>query len=284
MQHPFTQMEPQIAAQLDRCVVDKTAASRADAVVAHLLTHLGSYEDVSRATGVPAIVIMALHERESSANFATYLGNGEPLNRITRLVPRGRGPFRSWSAGAIDALILDKLNLVNDWTMECGIYEENLYNGFGPNAHGVPSGYVWAGTNIYQGGKYIRDGVWDPNEWDQQLGCVPLMLSAAKLAPTLALPRSKIESIPAEQAPNIVPMVGIGDMHGAEWDAKTIQTALNRLGFAHPPLLTDGSYGRKTKRAVETFQDRAGITVDGIAGLETIEALKEWTARTKVAA
>jgi lysozyme family protein len=26
---------------------------------------------------------------ESGADFATYLGNGEPLNRVTQLVPKG---------------------------------------------------------------------------------------------------------------------------------------------------------------------------------------------------
>jgi lysozyme family protein len=41
------------------------------------------------ATGVPWFVVAALHERESGADFATYLGNGEPLNRVTQLVPKG---------------------------------------------------------------------------------------------------------------------------------------------------------------------------------------------------
>ena len=62
------------------------------------------YQRVEKLARVPWAVIAALHMRESGADFRTYLGNGEPLNRRTRLVPKGRGPFKSWEDGAVDAL------------------------------------------------------------------------------------------------------------------------------------------------------------------------------------
>src|SRR5262245_42001636 len=71
-----------------------------------LVTHIGrklirnkaQYQAVEARTGVPWFVIAALHNRESDADFSTYLGNGEPLNRKTTLVPKGRGPFENWQA------------------------------------------------------------------------------------------------------------------------------------------------------------------------------------------
>src|SRR5262245_2393450 len=69
-----------------------------------LMRHKAQYQIVEARTGVPWFVIAALHNRESNADFSTYLGNGEPLNRRTIQVPKGRGPFENWEAGAVDAL------------------------------------------------------------------------------------------------------------------------------------------------------------------------------------
>lgn len=76
---------------------------------ARLLRDIGVYRDVSKATGVPALWPMATNERESGGRLDRYLGNGERLDRVTRLVPKGRGPFRDWTEGAIDALRLDAI-------------------------------------------------------------------------------------------------------------------------------------------------------------------------------
>src|SRR5262245_63583168 len=78
-------------------------------VARKLMRHKTQYLAVATRTGVPWFVIAALHNRESDADFGTYLGNGEPLDRVTRLVPKGRGPFETWEEGAIDALTLDEI-------------------------------------------------------------------------------------------------------------------------------------------------------------------------------
>src|SRR6478752_1567683 len=69
---------------------------------------------------------------------------GVPWNRVTRLVPKGRGPFPSWEAGAIDALDLDRLNQVSDWSPERACYEIEKFNGFGYRAKHVNSPYLWS--------------------------------------------------------------------------------------------------------------------------------------------
>lgn len=135
------------------------------------------YQAVANKTGVPWEVIGVIHYRESSLNFNTYLGNGEPLNRVTRLVPKGRGPFSSWEEGAIDALVQAPPYAAKnkDWSIGGTLEIIEKYNGLGYASKGIPSPYVWAGTDQYSRGKYVADGVFDPNYADTQLGCAGLL-------------------------------------------------------------------------------------------------------------
>jgi lysozyme family protein len=59
------------------------------------------------------------------------------------------------------------------------------YNGLGYAAHGVPSPYVWSGTDQYHSGKYVRDGVYDPHVVDAQLGCAGLLLAMIAIDPSI---------------------------------------------------------------------------------------------------
>lgn len=54
-------------------------------------------------------------------------------------------------------------------------------------------------------------------------------------------------------------------------EVKKIQTALKNKGYFTSQI--DGIYGTKTKKAVEQFQKDYGLTVDGIAGKNTLKAL-----------
>ena len=55
-------------------------------------------------------------------------------------------------------------------------------------------------------------------------------------------------------------------------EVRQIQTALHNLGYFNSKI--DGIYGTITKKAVERFQKDNGLTVDGIAGKNTLKALK----------
>lgn len=135
------------------------------------------YQAVSAKTSVPWEVIGVIHYRESSCNFNTYLGNGEPLSRKTRLVPKGRGPFATWEDGAIDALMnaSPKAGLNTDWSIGGTLDIVEKYNGLGYARMDKPSPYVWAGTDQYSAGKYVADGVYDPSHVDTQLGCAGIL-------------------------------------------------------------------------------------------------------------
>lgn len=155
-----------------------------------ILEDRARYENVEKASGVPWFFIGPVHDRESNRSFAGVLHNGERIigtGRKTRLVPAGRGPFASWDEAAIDALRLQKLDQVGAWTLPRILYEFERYNGFGYVKQRINSPYVWAGTNLQQPGKYVRDGVFDRNHMDTQLGCAAMLAKLMELDDSIAV-------------------------------------------------------------------------------------------------
>lgn len=158
------------------------------AQVAHrLVSAKERYQTVEAKTDVPWFIIAVIHERESSQSWLASLAQGDPWNRPSIHVPRGRGPFTSWEAAAVDALVncAPYAARNKDWTSGGALTELEEYNGLGYAAHGVPSPYIWASTDQYLRGKYISDGHFDPNAVDHQLGCAALLKSMALLDTTI---------------------------------------------------------------------------------------------------
>ncbi len=132
------------------------------------------YEEVEKRTGVPAELIAAIHWRESSGNFKTYLHNGEKLGKVTQLVPKGIY-FEDWTDAAVHAIKSHNPQIVDSNNVKTWYEFAERYNGLGYRNKGVASPYVWAGTDNYTSGKYIADGKYSADHVDQQLG-VALML------------------------------------------------------------------------------------------------------------
>lgn len=138
------------------------------------------YDPVEKATGVPWYVVGAIDCREEDFKHGSYLGNGDPLYRVTTHVPRGRGPFSSWFAGAIDAFHLDGMDHLpagGHWDIVTALIKCEGYNGLGYASKGLPSPYVWGGTNIQQAGKYTSDGHFSAATWDTQPGTAAMWLA-----------------------------------------------------------------------------------------------------------
>lgn len=152
------------------------------------------YQAVEAKTGVPWAVIAVIHERESSQNWGRSLAQGDPWNRVSVHVPAGRGPFKSWEDAAVDALVNcgPWLARNKDWSIGGTLTRLEEYNGLGPAYRGLPSGYIWAGTDQYKGGKFIRDGVWSAGTWDTQPGCANLLKTMMALDPTITFTGTKI--------------------------------------------------------------------------------------------
>jgi len=236
-----------------------------------MLSRRGFYEEVFKVTNVPVLWLMVINERESSSDMNTYMGNGDPLHHRTIHVPRGRGPFSSWPLGAEDALKFDKIDQVADWTTPRACYEAEVWNGFGYRKHGRHSAYVWAGTNVYTKGFYSSDGHWEPNGIDPRCGVVALMKAVVDEVPELILSEFP-GSTPYVPPPAPVPSDHDVHLHDVEW----LQTSLNTLILDQQgdPLKVDGNFGRRTRTAVRAFQQLHGLTVDGIAGPETVSAIE----------
>lgn len=145
------------------------------------------YQEVEKYTGVPWYIIAVIHERESSQNWNGNLAQGDPWNAASIHVPKGRGPFKSWKAAAFDALVNCSPYAAknHDWSPGGGLTLLEEYNGLGYAARGIPSPYVWSGTDQYTCGKYIRDGVFSSGTVDVQLGCAGLIMTMMKLDSTI---------------------------------------------------------------------------------------------------
>lgn len=137
------------------------------------------YKELERVTTVPWWVIGVIHYREANLSWGRNIAQGDPWNSVSRHVPKGRGPFKSFYAAAVDALTKCAPFAARwkDWSPGGALTLLELYNGTGYEHHGVPSPYVWSGTQHYRRGKYVKDGPagWDPNVVDKQLGCAILL-------------------------------------------------------------------------------------------------------------
>ena len=164
-----------------RWMTCKIAPSRLTTVTSQakwIVANRKRYEAVQAATGVPWWFIGCLHVREAGAGgkaFQGYLANGDPINRVSVHVPKGRGPFATWELGAIDALRIQKFDKVTDWSVEHALYLAEEYNGWGYAWKGLPSPYVWGATSLQKPGKYVADGVFDSSVMDTQIGVAALL-------------------------------------------------------------------------------------------------------------
>lgn len=165
------------------------------------------YQAVSARTGVPWFVIAVIHERESSQDWTASLAQGDPWNRVSVHVPAGRGPFTSWEEAAVDALVNCPPYAARnrDWTAGGALTALEQYNGLGYASRGVASPYLWSGTDQYRSGKYIRDGVYDPDVVDSQLGCAGLLRGMMALDRTISFDGGIPDGKPADgRTPPIV--------------------------------------------------------------------------------
>jgi lysozyme family protein len=237
----------------------------------------GRYLAIARQAGMPDIAwvfIAVSHYRESSQNFSRSLAQGDRWDQVSVHVPAGRGPFKSFEDAAVDALVkcAPYAARLKDWSIGGMLTNLERFNGIGYAARGVPSAYVWSGTNQYERGKFVADGVYDPNKVDAQLGVAGLILTMMQLDPSITFdgPAPQVQPKPIPINPTDKPIR----------DGIWLQNSLNRLG-ASPKLELDGIVGPATRNAVRAFQLAAGISVDGLVGAETFAALDKALAAGK---
>lgn len=138
------------------------------------------YVAIAARAGVPWQFVAAIHGMEASFNFRAHLHNGDhPLNQRTRQVPAGRPlkwlPPSDWESSAMDALRLLGFTNQSDWSLPRTLYRLEAFNGFGYRRTGNPSPYLWSFTTLYDRGKYVADGRYDPRARSQQCGTAAML-------------------------------------------------------------------------------------------------------------
>jgi lysozyme family protein len=124
-------------------------------------------------------MVGVIHGMECGFNFTCHLHNGDPLTNRTKHVPAGQPqtgtPPYSWENSAIDALTREGLNTVTDWSIPHMLYLLEKFNGFGYRKMGKPTPYLWSFSNLYEKGKYVADGRFDPEAVSKQCGAAVMI-------------------------------------------------------------------------------------------------------------
>lgn len=255
--------------------LDLTKAQEADmkAFMANWEKNKSRYESVATKVDMPPELIAAIHWRESSGNFSTYLHQGDPLGKQAVNEPNDIPIFHDWEKAAIHALeqkrgIAEDVGLDSDTDKAevLGTFAER-YNGLGYHRYhnDVPSPYVYAGTDAYRAGKYVKDGKFSATAVDGQLGVLAMIneLDALDIELTEVSPA---EAYAKSMKNNVVLKEGTSGK-----DVEHLQQLLADLDYK---VSVDGDFGSGTKSAVMEFQTDSKLKpVDGIVGRGTYSAL-----------
>jgi lysozyme family protein len=172
-----TEEKKRIAALLKTAKITKEVAWYKKVFAPKIIKNKRVYRMIADALDCPLVLPALLHSREMGSDvgkFLAYLGNGQPYNKKTTIVPKGRGPFPTFSAGAIDALSLKKIQEIKEWSIERLFYECERYNGFGYRAKGINTPYVYSYTNHYTQGHYVKDFTFSKTAKDGNIGVLAL--------------------------------------------------------------------------------------------------------------
>ena len=145
------------------------------------------------------------------------------------------------------------------------------YNGLGYFQRGVPSPYVYSGTDQYMSGKYVSDGRYRASAVDQQIGVMPLLgaLDAIQTPQDMS-PKGINADFAWSRVANGSKVLRKGD-YGLEVEA--LQSKLQQLGYNINSV--DGDFGNGTRQEVIKFQGTANQVQDGVVGRNTATAIDE---------
>lgn len=234
------------------------------------------YEAVSRATGVPWDVIACIHGREAGFDFNACLHNGEKIigtGKKTSIEPIGFGPFETWEESAISALKKTKMDKRTSWTLEETLHAVEGYNGFGYANKGRPSPYLWAGTNYEAPGKYVSDGVFDPNAKDAQFGVAAVMKSLESQG--IIAPRPLMEGVSSP------PQLNVNASQSADEKKIAEEKNAEMLGWLGPARTmasegksySDIAQGDDSSKAVGTTNSSKLSEVDYLSNEESFKGI-----------
>src|SRR5262245_12465221 len=165
----------------DGAVPDASKSASIDKLATVLVSFRPTYEKIQTDLRIPWHFIGLIHCMESNFNFGTHLHNGDSLMHRTMNVPKGRpdaqvaDPPFAWTTSATDALTMKGFHTHTDWSLPAQLFRLEQYNGFGYRMRGRATPYLWSFSDRYTGGKFVKDGVFDPAATSKQCGAATLL-------------------------------------------------------------------------------------------------------------
>lgn len=216
------------------------------------------YMTVSGATGVPWFVVGVLHAMEAGCNWRGCLANGDPWNRVTVNVPRGKGPWKSWEDAAIWALRYDGLDQIKTWEPARLAYALEKFNGFGNRLHNVPSPYLWSFTNQYERGKYVSDGVWNSMAVSGQPGGMAILKSLMEIDPHITFEdelQAAAQEYPKAEKPVVLATQDHQEAHALLKDESTSYSLMANIlkGLGLPATLVGASATAGAENGLQAY-------------------------------
>jgi lysozyme family protein/peptidoglycan hydrolase-like protein with peptidoglycan-binding domain len=272
---PFQKHERQVPAA--RLTLSRGQKDEIRVFQENWIANKARYQAVSAKTGVPAELIAAIHYRESSLDFNTYLHQGDRLGKPAVNVPKDIPIFYEWEKAAVHALnmkkgIRDGLSMTEDTTDEVAMaaYSE-AYNGLGYHNRGRTSPYVYAGTDQYKSGMYVADHRFSNVAKDRRLGVLALTRSIDEEGATDVVADGEQDRRSPAQVWQAI-LAGHILRRGARGrEVKALQERLVQAGQATG---VDGDFGSGTEKAVKALQKANGLPADGVVGPTTAAAIE----------
>lgn len=157
------------------------------AIAQQIVANQARYAAAVDGTSVPWWFVAVIHCMECGMRFDQHLHNGDPLSGRTIQVPAGRpqagSPPFTWEQSAQDAILFERLERVTDWSLPNVLFNWHRYNGINNEykRRGIPTPYLWSGSTHYRKGKYVADGVFDPESVFPQAGAAVILKALVDL-------------------------------------------------------------------------------------------------------
>lgn len=229
------------------CIIKPAKFAEIDAIANGIISNKARYEAIGQPLNIPWYFIGITHNMECGLSFKKHLHNGDPLSAKTVQVPKGRpagSPPFTFEESAKDALLIEKLDKVTDWSIPGTLFVFEKFNGFGYRRKtiDIPSPYLWSYSNHYSKGKFKSDGVYDANLVSKQAGTATILRRLSEKQ-AIGFNDQQLDRIKAIKELGKIVLFNPDVINE---DARRLQVLLNEVGF---PLLRDGQAGEKTSNA-----------------------------------
>jgi len=159
-----------------RATVRPERVEAVDRLARQLASHEAQYRQVADPLGVPWWILGAIHQLEHSGRFTTAMDVTDPIDVPPgEPIPDARITDAEWNASATRELRRQSFDRWRDWSLPGALYMLERFNGFGYRGHDVATPYLWSYTTLYDRGKFVRAGVFDPNTVSAQAGAAAIL-------------------------------------------------------------------------------------------------------------